>query len=70
MKRYQVTFVSGHVEEIAADDCWPNDWGAAFLREIERPSKSFAAKPGDTVSKLQTFRFIAGRLINEIREVM
>lgn len=69
MTKFEVTFADGRVEEIEADGLWPNDWGAAFVREEARPSKAFNAKPGDVVVKHHTFRFIAGRMIAEIREL-
>lgn len=69
MKRFEVTFTDGHVELIDASECWPNDWAVTFANEETRPSKSFNAKPGDTVSRFHSFRVIAGRLVNEVREV-
>ncbi|GAM97559.1 hypothetical protein U91I_01185 [alpha proteobacterium U9-1i] len=69
MRRFQVTYADSRVEVIEADGCWPNDWGAAFVYETQRQSKSPTAKPGDIKSTFHTFRFIAGRLIAEVREI-
>ena len=69
MARFEVTYTDGRTEVIEAEGCWPNDWGAAFVREEARPSKARNARPTDVVVKHHTFRFIAGRMIAEIREL-
>lgn len=40
MKRFEVRYVDGRAEVIEADGCWPNDWGAAFVREERLAMKS------------------------------
>ena len=69
MRKYRVTYQDGRTEIIEADDCWPNDWGASFMVAETRQSKLSGARPGDTTSKLRTFRFVSGKAIAEIREV-